>query len=188
MRLKQELDSILNLQAELDSLDKSIEATKRALSQGKSPLEASHLLPELTITGDKLRTQADQIYDSLNVQNRFPELKKCSFEFVRILLILHDLKINIRKRVVGSFFEWDKLDQAVGGRQQTIGHFNMTLLCLADHLLRDQNTSAHKERHNQTKARIACGNQQVQYPVRYAQEVTRPFVAIAAPKTTSDPA
>ncbi|KAL4263554.1 peptidase C48 family protein [Pleurotus pulmonarius] len=121
LRLKQELDSILNLQAELDSLDKSIEATKRTLSQGKTPLEASRLLPELTSTGDKLRAQADQIYDSLNVQNRFPELNKCSFEFVRILLILHDLKINIRKRVVGSFFEWDKLDQAVGGRQQTIG-------------------------------------------------------------------
>ncbi|KAF4568584.1 hypothetical protein EYR40_010011 [Pleurotus pulmonarius] len=121
LRLKQELDSILNLQAELDSLDKSIEATKRTLSQGKTPLEASRLLPELTITGDKLRAQADQIYDSLNIQNRFPELNKCSFEFVRILLILHDLKINICKRVVGSFFEWDKLDQAVGGRQQTIG-------------------------------------------------------------------
>lgn len=161
LRLKQELDSILNLQAELDSLDKSIEATKRALSQGRTPLEASSLLPELTITGDRLRTQADRIYDSLNVQNRFPELKKCSFDFVRILLILHDLKINIRKRVIGSFFEWDKLDQAVGGRQQAIGCSDYDLLCLADPWLRDQNPSAHEERDNQMKACIACGNQQV---------------------------
>ncbi len=120
MRLKQELDSILNLQSELDSLDTTIEATKKALSKGTTPL-ASRLLPELTLTGEKLRTQADQIYDTLNVQNRFPELKQCSLEFVRILLILRDLKINIRKRVIGSFFEWDKLDQAVGGRQQSIG-------------------------------------------------------------------
>ncbi|KAF9457042.1 hypothetical protein BDZ94DRAFT_1176434 [Collybia nuda] len=33
----------------------------------------------------------------------------------------HNLKINIRKRAVGSFFEWDKLDQAAGGREQAIG-------------------------------------------------------------------
>ncbi|KAF7439857.1 hypothetical protein PC9H_000194 [Pleurotus ostreatus] len=114
------LDSILNLQSELDSLDTTIEATKKALSKGTTPL-ASRLLPELTLTGEKLRTQADQIYDTLNVQNRFPELKQCSLEFVRILLILRDLKVNIRKRAIGSFFEWDKLDQAVGGRQQSIG-------------------------------------------------------------------
>ncbi|KAF9487480.1 hypothetical protein BDN71DRAFT_1513936 [Pleurotus eryngii] len=111
MRLKQELDSILNLQSELDSLDMTIEATKKALSKGTTPL-ASRLLPELTLTGEKLRTQANQIYDTLNVQNHFPELKQCSLEFVCILLILRDLKINIRKCVIGSFFEWDKLDQA----------------------------------------------------------------------------
>lgn len=32
-----------------------------------------------------------------------------------------DLKISIRKRAVGSFFEWDRLDQAVGGREQNLG-------------------------------------------------------------------
>jgi hypothetical protein len=32
-----------------------------------------------------------------------------------------DLKINIRKRAVGSFFEWERLDQAVGGRNQALG-------------------------------------------------------------------
>ncbi|KAG2104683.1 uncharacterized protein F5147DRAFT_746521 [Suillus discolor] len=32
-----------------------------------------------------------------------------------------DLKINIRKRTIGSFFEWDKLDRAVGGAQQALG-------------------------------------------------------------------
>ncbi|OJA20345.1 hypothetical protein AZE42_12701 [Rhizopogon vesiculosus] len=32
-----------------------------------------------------------------------------------------DLKMNIRKRVIASFFEWDKLDYAVGGTQQALG-------------------------------------------------------------------
>ncbi|KAG1845653.1 hypothetical protein F4604DRAFT_1595417 [Suillus subluteus] len=32
-----------------------------------------------------------------------------------------DLKINIRKCAIGSFFEWDKLDRAVGGANQALG-------------------------------------------------------------------
>ncbi|KAG6903783.1 hypothetical protein DXG01_014927, partial [Tephrocybe rancida] len=32
-----------------------------------------------------------------------------------------DLGINIRKRAIGSFLEWDKFDQAVGGREQSLG-------------------------------------------------------------------
>ncbi|KAF9494123.1 hypothetical protein BDN71DRAFT_1483215 [Pleurotus eryngii] len=95
MHLKQELDSILNYT--------TIEATKKALSKGTTLL-ASRLLPELILIGEKLRTQADQIYNTLNVQNHFPELKQCSLEF----------------HAIGSFFEWDKLDQAVGGQQQSI--------------------------------------------------------------------
>ncbi|KAG9309099.1 hypothetical protein JVU11DRAFT_10983 [Chiua virens] len=32
-----------------------------------------------------------------------------------------DLKINIHKHAIASFFEWDKLDQAVGGGQEPLG-------------------------------------------------------------------
>ncbi|KAI0259142.1 hypothetical protein BC834DRAFT_974524 [Gloeopeniophorella convolvens] len=32
-----------------------------------------------------------------------------------------DLKVNIRKRVIASFFEWDHLDQASGGRAEPLG-------------------------------------------------------------------
>ncbi|KIK23366.1 hypothetical protein PISMIDRAFT_69701, partial [Pisolithus microcarpus 441] len=32
-----------------------------------------------------------------------------------------DLKINICKRVIGSFFEWDKLDRAAGRKDKTLG-------------------------------------------------------------------
>lgn len=44
-----------------------------------------------------------------------------SLEFVQTLLLARDLKINIRKRAIGSFFEWDKLDRAVGGKQKALG-------------------------------------------------------------------
>ena len=42
-------------------------------------------------------------------------------DFVKLLLLARDPKINIRKRAIGAFFEFDKLDQAVGGRHQVLG-------------------------------------------------------------------
>lgn len=121
MRLKKELDSVLNLQAELDILNTAIDATKQTLKDGASPKDTLSLVNNLTATSDVLSSQVDRLYNSLNVPGRFPELQQCSLDFVRLLLITRDLKINIRKRAIGSFFEWDKLDQAVGGRQQSLG-------------------------------------------------------------------
>ncbi|KAJ7704895.1 hypothetical protein B0H17DRAFT_920941, partial [Mycena rosella] len=61
------------------------------------------------------------LYASLNIQDSFPELQGLSLEFVQILLLMRDLKINIQKRVVGSFYEWENLDCAVGGRHEALG-------------------------------------------------------------------
>jgi len=75
-------------------------------------------------------------YSSLNIHDRIPELKDVSLEFVQILLMVRDLKINIRKRAVGSFFEWDKLDHAVGGKDKPLGASSSTdLLALSKVLL-----------------------------------------------------
>jgi len=61
----------------------------------------------------RLMTKAEALYSSLNVHDQFPEHKNISLNFVQILLMARDLKINIRKRAVSTFFEWDKLDRAV---------------------------------------------------------------------------
>ena len=67
-------------------------------------------------------SKVDALYASLNVQDQLSELDGIDFDFVHTLLLARDLKINIRKRAVGSFFEWDKLDQAVGGGQKPLGN------------------------------------------------------------------
>ncbi|KAJ8474908.1 hypothetical protein ONZ45_g15793 [Pleurotus djamor] len=121
LRLKQELDTILHLQSEVETVAASVKAAQAALSSSATTQPALTILPELVATSDKLRSQADAIYNTLSVSDRYPELQHCSFDFVRTLLVLHDLKIHIRKRAVGSFFEWDRLDQAVGGRNQALG-------------------------------------------------------------------
>jgi hypothetical protein len=68
-----------------------------------------------------LQQQAEALYTSLNITESFPELQGVDLEFVKVLLMARDLKIVIRKRAIGSFFEEDKLKQAVGGRHQPLG-------------------------------------------------------------------
>ena len=91
------------------------------IEKGELCQEALSVLDSLERTHDRLMTKVDDLYASLNVQDTFPELEQVSFEFVRLLLLARDLKINICKRAVGSFFEWDRLDQAVGGGQKPLG-------------------------------------------------------------------
>ncbi|KAG0696677.1 hypothetical protein DFH29DRAFT_765279, partial [Suillus ampliporus] len=55
------------------------------------------------------------LYSSLNVHQRFPELQGVNLDFVCTLLMAWDLKMNVHKCAIDSFFEWDKLDRAVGG-------------------------------------------------------------------------
>jgi hypothetical protein len=85
------------------------------------------MLTGLENTQERLKEKVEALYTSLNVHESFPELQGIDLEFVRTLLMARDLKINIRKRAIGSFFEWEKLDQAVGGRDQAIGVFNFLL-------------------------------------------------------------
>lgn len=71
----------------------------------------------------RLMAKVEVLYASLNVHDQFPELKGVNLDFVRTLLLARDIKINIRKRAIGSFFEWDKLDREVGGAQQALGRW-----------------------------------------------------------------
>lgn len=89
-------------------------------SGSQKPLQ---LLSTLEDTHDQLKIQVEKLYSSLNVTDSFPELEGLNLEYVRILLMARDLKINIRKRAIESFFEWDKLDRASGGANPALGQY-----------------------------------------------------------------
>lgn len=112
---------VLNLQGDLDGVDTAIQATRSTLSKTGPSHNSLKLLAALEATQESLKEKVEALYASLNVHDAFPELQGIDLEFVRTLLMARDLKINIRKRAIGSFFEWDKLDQATGGREQPIG-------------------------------------------------------------------
>lgn len=111
----------MTLQGDLEVVEKAIQATKIVISKASAPSESTQLLKKLHETHGELTDQVEVLYASLNIHESYPQLTGVSLDFVRTLLMARDLKINIRKRAIGSFFEWDRLDQAVGGRHQPLG-------------------------------------------------------------------
>ncbi|KAG1839146.1 hypothetical protein DFJ58DRAFT_718617 [Suillus subalutaceus] len=127
-RLKKELDTVLALQADLDASDKALQTTRTMLEKDMASDDTLEALESLERGHDRLMNKVEALYSSLNVHDRFPELHGINLEFVRILLMARDLKMNVRKRVIASFFEWDKLDRAVGGAQQALGNVSPALM------------------------------------------------------------
>jgi hypothetical protein len=121
-RLKKELDAVLTLQTDLDNISSTISMAKSQLQASQAFAGAIPVIKSLESTHAKLMEKVEDLYASLNVHNSFPELKGIDLDFIRILLLARDLKINIRKRAIGSFFEWERLDQAVGGKNQPLGN------------------------------------------------------------------
>ncbi|KAG1777166.1 hypothetical protein EV702DRAFT_1103447 [Suillus placidus] len=121
--LKKELDTVLALQADLDASDKALQTTRAMLEKDMAFDDTLEALESLERGHDHLMNKVEALYSSLNVHDRFPELDGINLEFVRTLLMARDLKMNVRKRAIASFFKWDKLDQAVGGAQQALGMF-----------------------------------------------------------------
>ncbi|KAG0697549.1 hypothetical protein DFH29DRAFT_1003608 [Suillus ampliporus] len=119
--LKKELDTVLALQADLDTSDRALQTTKTMLEKEAASDDTLDVLESLQRGHDRLMTKVEVLYSSLNVHDKFPELNGVNLDFVRVLLMARDLKMNVRKRTIASFFEWDKLDRAVGGSHQALG-------------------------------------------------------------------
>ena len=94
---------------------------QRIIAEDSNNKEAIHFLDSLRKTHERAISKVEELYVSLNVTDALPEVKGLSLEFMRTLLMARDLKINIRKRAIGTFFEWDRLDRAAGGRDQPLG-------------------------------------------------------------------
>ncbi|OJT12711.1 hypothetical protein TRAPUB_10739 [Trametes pubescens] len=120
-RLKKELDAVLNLQVELDAVEVSLGRLQTMVGTDEDHPIVHDYIASLKRTHTRTIQKVESLYSSLNVPQDFPELQGLPLEFVRILLMARDLKINIRKRAIGSFFEWDKLNRAAGGRDQPLG-------------------------------------------------------------------
>ena len=99
MRLKKELDTVLVLQAELDASDRAIQTTQASFIKDQQTSPTLEVLDSMERMHNCLLEKVQALYSSLNVEDHFPELHGVNLDFVRILLMAHDLKINICKRL-----------------------------------------------------------------------------------------
>lgn len=114
---------MLSLQEEVTAVQIKIDEARHTLAEAGVSQGTKASLKNLCSQQGQLHASVDTLYTSLNVQDRFPDLKGVEIEFVRTLLLARDLKMNICKRAIGSFLEWDKLDQAVGRKNQALGEY-----------------------------------------------------------------
>ena len=115
---------MLGLQSDIDTVEATLTSTRSTVAHRKIPPEALQAIESLERNHARLLRNVELLYTSLNIGNTFPELEGLSLDFVRTLLLARDLKINIRKRAVANFLEFDKLDRAVGGKQNPLGEYN----------------------------------------------------------------
>lgn len=165
MRLRRELDKVLALQTQIDGVEKSIAEVKQSITSPDISVDSIIWLRNLEKTHDTLSTQAHALYASLNIEKSFPELQNLPLDFVRTLLMMRDLKINIRKRAVGSFYEWENLDRAVGGMREALGQdrWRPPFLQYSDTINRYQATPIYKKGHLKAPARPAPFNCKIQW-------------------------
>lgn len=118
------------LQEDVSAVEKVIEDARSTLAEvGTGSARATKdSISDLREHHRQLLMGVEKLYASLNIQERFPELADVDVEFVRTLLMARDLKINIRKRAIASFIEWERLDQAVGGKHQALGAYLNSIL------------------------------------------------------------
>ncbi|KAJ8092174.1 hypothetical protein PM082_024001 [Marasmius tenuissimus] len=110
------------MQDQIDGHEEEIAAVKSTVKRLPfPPADAIFILHNLEELHRKLKVQAEELYRMLNIGDQFPELKNIPLEFLHNLLLARDLKVAIRKKAIGSFFEWDRLNQAVGGANEALG-------------------------------------------------------------------
>jgi hypothetical protein len=123
IRLKKELEKVLTLQTELLGINTVLQNTQTAVNSGSKNKKALKIIKTLRSGHKTLQDQVDNLYESLNLPETFPQLSGVGLEFINTLLLARDLKINIRHSVIGSWFEIDWLDQAAGGKANALGLF-----------------------------------------------------------------
>ncbi|PPQ97512.1 hypothetical protein CVT26_006536, partial [Gymnopilus dilepis] len=112
VRVRKELDMVLSLQSDLDMVDKAITTMESSLRSSASA-QSKAILAGLHESRRLLTNNLEALYVSLNVFNEISS--------IRSLWRMTSKLISEKEPLVGSFFEWDRFDQAVGGQNQTLG-------------------------------------------------------------------
>ena len=120
-KIKKNLSSVIELQQSIENITNIIQATRRSLNPRSYAVQTSNILEELEEQQKVLFRNCDELYQTLNLTTDIPDYDGVFMEFMQNLLCARDVKMTVRTLAISSFFEWEKLDQAAGGRHRPLG-------------------------------------------------------------------
>lgn len=119
--VQKELDTVLTLQATLEIVKQDLKNTCVVVTKGSALDMAITLSFEgLKHTYSHLKKKVEGLYTSLNITD-ISFANVIGLEALHFLILACDLKINIWKRAMNVFCELERLNQASGGQEHTLG-------------------------------------------------------------------
>jgi hypothetical protein len=121
-RIEKVFQAVVELQAEADNISKTTNLLKSSLAIRQGGEHASlQIISKLEKSYKQCPDDLDCLYASLQIDEDFQNEEGITFEFMQTLLLARDLKVNIRQKAINMFFEWERLRQAVGGKNAPQG-------------------------------------------------------------------
>lgn len=138
----------MELQERLDAVEKQIQSCKHAIAAGHDA-DIELTLTILTNMHAEFTAKVDDLYAKVELLQDLPEIRGHSVQFLHTLLQAHEAKRVCRARIIGRFSEWERLDAAVGGKEEAMGKFfpsPLRCLCVAGTSLHQRTRTALKKR------------------------------------------
>ena len=120
-QINKTLNAVLSLQEHWDGVLDAIQTATQTFEHSKPQKKTLDMLQAIKNSHEKSSSTLESLYASLNGPGPGQKVAGASLQFNQALQLAHDLKITIRRKAIDSFFEWDRLDQAVGGRNMALG-------------------------------------------------------------------
>ncbi|RXW17975.1 hypothetical protein EST38_g7890 [Candolleomyces aberdarensis] len=121
LRLKAHISNILNIQTDINELEATVERSLKLVSKGALPETCRPAISGLQAQLQKIEANAQSLYSTLNVPNKFPSLIGVDLEFIRRLYLIREIKASVQRKATSTFWEFDKLDRATGGKDVALG-------------------------------------------------------------------
>jgi len=111
------------MQDRISAVRKSIHRAERSVRLGsnRANRDLRLKLRHLRDTERRLSEQAASLYTELDVPVDFPGIGRYGRDFVKRLIVLHDARRTVQRRVAGRLFEYERIDQATGGSGRHLG-------------------------------------------------------------------
>ncbi|CAK5281201.1 unnamed protein product [Mycena citricolor] len=114
-RLRRDLEKVITLQGQIDSVDEAILDAKKAILASNHSQKSRRVLSDLQATHSTLDAQVNRLYGSLDLNEDFPNLAHLPIEFLHTLLLM----LNGKREALGNRL-YQNIKQSISRRQPAL--------------------------------------------------------------------